>query len=657
MRKNTFIVVSFICFFFVNQISAKVALPAVFSNNMVLQQQSQVPFWGTASANKTIKITTSWNNSTVKTTSDASGNWKTTVATPIFGGPYSVEINDGTKLMLENILIGEVWICSGQSNMEMPLAGWGKILNYEQEIASANYPNIRLLHVDKKMSNKPLSDVSVKNNGWVACSPATIAEFSSVAYFFAKNLYENKNVPIGLINTSWGGTVAETWVSSTSLKTLPDFVTPVEAIEKAADNQSEAKVKYDKQYADWQAATITADKGSVNGKALWADNNLELSDWKQMEIPNFWETELFSDFDGVVWFRKTIDIPADWANKELTLSLDRIDDNDTTYFEGVKVGSTEGYSVVRNYKIPASLVKGGKAIITIRVLDWSGGGGIYGLAEKLTLSLSPDKSISLAGTWLCKKSFGMNEIVAKPKPLDDPNRPSVLFNSMIHPIAPFTIKGAIWYQGESNADRAYQYRELFPTLIKDWRKAWNINFPFYFVQLANFTAQPKQPGEATWAELREAQLQTLHLENTGMAVAIDLGDAKDIHPKNKQEVGRRLSLLARALTYGENILYSGPIYESYRIEGKSIRISFKNVHGGLKTPNNESIKGFAIAGTDHRFKWADARIEGNDVIVSCESIENPIAVRYGWAANPNCNLYNNSNLPASPFRTDDWRVK
>lgn len=654
MRKQIKIICLLFFVFGVVRVSAVVKLPAIFSSSMVLQQQSQVPFWGEAMPNKTLKITTSWNNKTIETTVDKNGNWKTNVATPVYGGPFSIEISDGKKLKLENVMIGEVWLCSGQSNMEMPFASWGKIMNYEQEIAAANNPNIRLFTVEKKISSQPLNDLTPKMGGWVTCSSKTIAEFSAVGYFFGRNLYENLNIPIGIINTSWGGTIAEAWTSSNSLKTMPDFRLPVIDIENNSFTTDELKVKYKQDSIAWQSQVFKADRGLSNGKAVWAYQDVTEADWKSMKAPDNWENQSLPNFDGVVWFRKTIEIPKDWENKNLTLNLDMIDDNDITYFNGVEVGHTDGWNLTRTYSIPASLVKAGKGIITVRIFDTSGGGGMYGNAASMKLSLSQEKSISMAGDWQYKIGFNLTEIPAAPITWNNPNQPTVLYNAMINPIVPFTIKGAIWYQGESNTYKAYQYRELFPLLIKDWRKQWKSDFPFYFVQLANYTPQLPEPTEDSWAELREAQLQTLRLENTGMAVTIDIGDAKDIHPKNKQEVGRRLSLIARANTYNENVTFSGPIYDSYRIERNSIRISFKYADKGLKTPNGELLKGFAIAGVDHQFHWADAQIVGDEVIVSCKDVENPIAVRYAWAANPVCNLYNEANLPASPFRTDDW---
>ena len=655
MKKYSSYISLLIFVFSFSALAAKVQLPPVFSDNMVLQQKSSVPFWGTANPGKILKITTSWNNKTIQTTVGKDGGWKTEVSTPEYGGPFNIEITDGTKLELHNIMIGEVWLCSGQSNMEMPLAGWGKIMNYEKEIAEANYPDIRLLRVEKSVAFKPANELVVRNKGWVTCSPKTISEFSSVAYFFGRNLNQDLHIPVGLIDASWGGTIAEAWTSSGSLKTMPDFTSPLVEIDRKSTNFKNLTAEFKQDSIKWQALVKEKDRGLYDGKALWAVNSTPETDWKPITVPGFWEETVLPDFDGVVWLRKTIDIPADWQNKTLTLKLDKIDDADIAYYNGVEIGHTTDYTASRTYSIPSNLVKPGKTVITVRILDTGGGGGFYGEAALMKLSLSNEESISLAGTWQYKIGMNMTEIPAAPQTWNDPNQPTVLYNAMISPIVPFTIKGAIWYQGESNADRAYQYRELFPLMIKDWRKQWKSDFPFYFVQLANYMPELPQPAEAAWAELREAQFQTLlHLENTGMAVTIDIGEAKDIHPKNKQEVGRRLALIARANTYNENITFSGPVYDSYRIERNSIRITFKQAEMGLKTKNGEPLKGFAIAGLDHKFHWAEAVIRGNDIVVSCKDIENPVAVRYAWAANPVCNLINGDGLPASPFRTDDW---
>lgn len=393
----------------------------------------------------------------------------------------------------------------------------------------------------------------------------------------------------------------------------------------------------------------------MDGRAAWTVTDFEDSAWKTMEVPGLMQEQGLKGFNGIVWFRKTIEIPAKWEGKELTLNVGVIDDNDFTYFNGVQVGHTEGWMTPRSYKIPKELVKSGKAVIAVRVMDTGGAGGINGSPESISLHCSQSDVIPLAGDWKYQVSLNIKDIPQMPvNTANEPNIPGFLFNAMLNPLIPYSIKGAIWYQGEANTGQAYQYRELMPLMIKDWRDHWGYDFPFYMVQLASFTAQQTAPVDATWAELREAQTRTLHLENTGMAVTIDIGDAFDIHPKNKQEVGRRLALAARAQTYGEKISYSGPMYDTYQIEGNKIRIYFKHTDGGLKTLNNEVIKGFTIAGIDHKFYWANAVIEGNTIVVSSPEVTFPIAVRYAWADNPICNLYNGANLPASPFRTDDW---
>ncbi|KAA6302296.1 MAG: hypothetical protein EZS26_001409 [Candidatus Ordinivivax streblomastigis] len=653
--KNIFSKLSIVCLFLLLGIVssyARIELPKVFTDNLVLQQQKQAPIWGKATPNKEVTITTSWDNHNYKVVADQAGKWKTTLQTPVASNnPYSITISDGKAVTLKNILIGEVWICSGQSNMEMPLAGWGKVANYEQEIAAANYPQIRLLQVDKATSSQPLDDLNGTDKGWQQCSPETVAEFSSVAYFFGRNLWQNRNVPVGLINTSWGGTIAEAWTSGESLEQMPDFTEEVKTIQLLSEG--EAQTAYEKAFKEWNDAVLAADAGIKN---KWESNATNDTDWQTMSLPGLWEDRGFANFDGIVWFRKTIEIPAAWAGKDLQLKLAMIDDNEITYFNGVKVGETTGYNVERSYTIPAKQVKAGKAVIVVRVTDTGGGGGFHGEPQQMSLSLAtnPQEQIALANEWKYKIAIDINQLGKAPvSVVGNPNRPTVLYNAMIHPLVPYAAQGAIWYQGESNADRAAQYRTLFPLMIQDWRKSFGQHLAFYFVQLANFKDQQSQPKESEWAELRDAQLQTLALENTGMAVTIDIGDAKDIHPKNKQEVGLRLALAARANTYQENIASSGPIYQSHIISGNTIRIKFTHTHQGLKSKGNAPLQGFAIAGPDHQYYWADAVIEGDELIVSSSKVTFPTAVRYAWADNPVCNLYNGAGLPASPFKTGD----
>ncbi|GGG91461.1 sialate O-acetylesterase [Pedobacter zeae] len=642
-----------VLFLFSSQlVQSKILLPSVFSDNMVLQQKNNAAIWGKATAGKAVKVTVSWNKINYGAIADAGGNWKIKVATPAYGGPYSITISDGELLVLNNVLIGDVWICSGQSNMEMPLAGWGKILNSEEEIAEAKYPNIRLLQAEHVTSNFPLNDAKVANGGWQECSPKYIAEFSSTAYFFAREIYEKTKIPIGLIHTSWGGTVAEAWTSAETLKKMADFSAAVDKIQKSATSTS--TVSYEEKVQNWIKITTEKDSGYQAGEAKWALT--ETTGWKNMTLPTMWEDAGLRDFDGIVWFTKKFILPENWKTKEVKLNLGPIDDNDITFVNGTKVGETVGYNVGRTYSVPANLLKAGENTITVRVFDSGGGGGIYGDAKELSLTNNTTEKISLTGDWKYKIGLDFKNIEAKPYEENGPNRPTVLYNAMIHPYQQFSIKGAIWYQGEANADRAYQYRELFPAMIKDWRQKWaQGDFPFYFVQLANFMQVDNTPAESAWAELREAQQKTLALPNTGMATIIDIGDAKDIHPKNKQEVGRRLALIALAKTYGQKINYSGPVYQSSKVDGKQMLLTFGNSQNGLKTADGAAPTGFAIAGADKKFYWAKASIKGNQLIVSSNQVANPVAVRYAWGNNPVCNLVSNDGLPASPFRTDTWQ--
>jgi sialate O-acetylesterase len=636
---------------------AKVTLSEIFSDNMVLQQQAEAPIWGRAEPGKEIRVVPSWDNQTYAVRSDEAGKWMVKLKTPAAGGgPYSISISDGEELTLKNVLTGEVWICSGQSNMEMSLTGpLGKVLNHEAEIASAAYSGIRLLQIEKATAALPLDEVRKTAGGWQECSPATVAGFSAAAYFFGRHLFETLNVPIGLINTSWGGTVAEAWTGEEALEYMPDFSDGIREVRSRTD--AEAIELYEKKQQEWDVVYRAAEKRLESSSTDWMEANYDDSDWKTMHLPDVWEKQGLAGFDGIVWFRKILDIPAAWAGKGLQLSLAKIDDSDVACFNGTEVGATAVWNTERIYTVPGKLVKKGKAVISIRVTDTGGDGGVFGEKEQLFLaqkSTPGSNRISLSGDWKYQTVIDFKDFPKKPEhPFSAPNRPTVLFNAMIHPLVPYAIQGAIWYQGESNADRPAQYRELFPLMIRDWRKQWQKDFPFYFVQLANFREPQTQPVESGWAELREAQLQALNLENTGMAVTIDIGDAADIHPQNKQEVGRRLALNAEANTYGKKTAFSGPVYESFRIEGDKIRIFFKHSASGLKTGDGAKVKGFAIAGPDHRFHWADASVEGTEIVVCSPQTPFPVAVRYAWADNPEGNLYNGDGLPASPFRTDN----
>jgi len=486
---------------------ADIKLPAVISDNMVLQRNKKVSIWGWAEPGEEVMVSVSWHRMRWAVTAGDNGKWMFAMNSPKTGGPYEMTFSGKNTITLKNIMVGEVWVGSGQSNMQMSVKSSA---NAEQEIAAADYPDIRLFTVERKVAEQPQSDCV---GNWTLCSPQTVPGFSATAYYFGRELHKELDVPIGLIHTSWGGTPAEAWTRRGVLKEESEAAPILERYEDAVAKYPQAMEEYEQKVEEWKRA--------------------------------------------------------------------------------VEKAKAEGGKIPRRPGAP----------------------------------------------------FGPGH----------PHSPAGLYNAMIAPLIPYGIGGAIWYQGESNASRAYQYRKLFGCMIQNWRKDWGQGkFPFLFVQLANFMAVKAEPADSAWAELREAQLMTLALPNTGMAVIIDIGEADDIHPKNKQDVGKRLALWALARSYGKELVYSGPIYKSMEIDGEKIILHFDHVGGGLVAGPDEPLKGFAIAGADRKFVWADAKIDGDSVVVSSDEVSTPVAVRYAWADNPVCNLYNKEGLPASPFRTDDW---
>ncbi len=625
----------FCCNFF--QASAEVKVARIFSDHMVLQRDINAPVWGTANPGE--KVVVEIDGLVTSTITDKDGKWK--VFLPVFeaGGPHEMIVKGENEIRFTEVLFGDVWVASGQSNMEWRLENSN---NAEVEITNAKYPNIRLFTVPRSMGKIPKNDL--EGGQWDKCSPEKAGEFSAVAYFFGRELHDDLNIPIGLINCSWGGTVAEAWTSSEMLKTLPDFMELVNELEDGPDWETD--INADIQRSDDKRAIINSSFRGLEEGVHKINYNSNV--WPVVIAPN-WEEEL----EGIVWMRKVIEIPKEFKGKEIRFDLGRIENHATVYFNEEELGTT-GSPHFSEFTVPAQLVRAGKNVIAIRLLHRWSVPNFHGPEERMKL-YAPNGAVleNLAGPW--KYMTGLEPEF--PEVIGYQNHTSSLFNGMLFPIIPFGIKGVIWYQGESNADRAYQYRTLFQAMIEDWRIHWGIGyFPFLFVQLANFMDIPEQPVEDDWAELREAQLMALRLPKTGMAVTIDIGEMFDIHPRNKQDVGKRLALAARNIAYGEDIEYSGPLYKSMEINGREIEISFNHVGKGLKM-EGEKLTGFQIAGKDHRFYWGEALIVGGKVFVSSEKVNEPVAVRYGWAKNPECNLYNKNGLPASPFRTDDWPGK
>ncbi|TSE49720.1 protein of unknown function (DUF303) [Phocaeicola vulgatus] len=634
-------------------LQAKVVLPSVFTDNMVLQQKTDITFYGDATKNKQLIVKTGWNGKEYHTEADGQGKWSLKIPTPAAGGPYEITFSDGKKLQLKNVMIGEVWFCSGQSNMEMPVAGWGKVMNYEQEIAEAAYPAIRLFQVKKNTSLAPLKEVESTLGGWQECSSATVPEFSALAYFYARALWKELNVPIGVIDCTWGGTPAEAWTNHETLRQVMGFREEMDKLERLGFDPNRMEQAYSEERAHWQSLFTEKDKGMENGKLCWTAPSLSEEDWQTISLPGYWEGKGLKDFDGIIWFRRSLEIPAEWAGKPLTLRLGMIDDEDITYFNGVEIARGAGYMTPRTYTIPAKLVKAGKAVLAVRVSDFGGEGGIHGKAEELYVE-ADGKRISLAGDWKYRIGLSLKGFPPAPvSPIQSSSYPTVLFNAMVKPWTAFPIKGVIWYQGEANVGRSEQYGDLFPALITDWRRQWRSNFPFYFVQLANFMESKKIQPNSEWAALREAQTKALKLDQVGMAVTIDIGLADDIHPKNKQEVGRRLALLALAGSYGKNVSSSAPVFQNYIIKGDKMELDFGQKQDGFKIKDT-TLKGFTIAGPDRVFYSAEAMVQNGKIIVSSPKVSVPLAARYGWADNPDCNLYGENGLPVAPFRTDCW---
>ena len=623
--------------------NANVRLAKIFGSGMVLQRNQPIAIWGWADVGENVVI--SFRNQTRQVKAGQDGKWKVTLEPESAGGPYELRVKGKNTLLLNDILVGDVWICSGQSNMEWPVSA---AQNAKAEIAAANFPNIRHFKVQTDVAGMPKKDL--EHSGiWKPATPQNVADFTAVGYFFARDLQKELGIPIGLINTTWGGTDIETWISKDAFENSSDFkemIAGLGTIDLSAQAKAKEKVIQ---------TLIKSLQGSLPTKEAldkWKLSSFNDNTWPKMTVPQLWEQQTLKDVDGTVWLRKTIDIAAEDAGKSATLSLAMIDDNDETYLNGVKIGATKGYNVVRSYTIPGGMLKTGKNVIAIRIEDTGGGGGVYGDAKGVALNIG-NKNIPLAGQW----AFAIESI--KTSNSINPNSyPTLLYNAMIHPLIPIAMKGVIWYQGENNAGRANEYQKSFPLMINDWRSKWgNTNFPFYFVQLATFNAGngDSEKGSA-WAELREAQSKTLALPHTGMAVTTDIGDAKDIHPTNKQDVGRRLAAIALHDAYNKNQVYTGPTYKSMKLEENKIRISFSNTGSGLTLKDKSgALAGFEIAGEDQKFKKAKAFVEGNEVVVYNDEIVKPVAVRYNWADDAGAgNLFNKENFPAAPFRTDAW---
>lgn len=627
-------------------VMAQVELPKLVSNGMVLQRDAEVRLWGWASPGEAVRI--NFKDQQYQATATENGDWEIRLKDLKAGGPYQMQIAASNQIVLDSVYIGDVWLCSGQSNMEIPMSRVAPL--YEEEIASANNQYIRYFEVPKEYD---LSKEREKISGghWQETNRNNIDGFSAVSYFFGKNLYETYKVPIGLINSALGGSPVQAWLSEDALKNYPEYYEEAQRLGKPGVIDSLEQIDQDR-IRGWYAEVNSGDAGNSNH---WEQKDLEDSGWTEFVVPGYWNFDGKEKQNGVVWFRKKFEVSEAQAGQSAKLLLGRIVDADSVFVNGEFVGNTTYQYPPRRYEIPKDLLVQGENTISVKVLNERGRGGFVS-DKPYEINFDDESKIELSGKWMHKAGFLTS-------PLQPQTfyrwKPEGLYNAMIHPIEKYHIKGVIWYQGESNTGDPEAYKTLFPDMIADWREKWGQqpeDFPFIFVQLANFMEAYDAPTDSNWARLREAQLETLQVPNTGMAVAIDVGEWNDIHPLNKKDVGDRLAQAAKNLAYGEEIVAGGPIFESYEVKGDSIEIHFKNVGDGLMAEDGE-LKEFAIAGKDQKFVWANARIEGDKIVVFSPKISNPVAVRYAWANNPeNANLYNKEGLPASPFRTDDWEL-
>ncbi|MEK6478286.1 sialate O-acetylesterase [Catalinimonas sp. 4WD22] len=629
---------------------ADVTLPQFFSDNMVLQRDMEVPIWGKADRRENITLTFMGKEYT--TQADKDGKWRLNLPATPAGGPHTITITGENIITLENILFGDVYLASGQSNMEWELYKVPEGLQTAGE--AKDHPEIRLFLVEKNRAFKPQDDVPEQQ--WHIADSTHVLDFSAVAYYFGRQLQEEINVPIGLIGSYWGGTAVEAWMSPEVLDSIPRYKSMLDALGRYTQTADELEQMFSTNLERWVEQSESEDRGFSEG---WYRESFDDQNWEKMQLPTIWEFAGLPEHDGSVWFRRTFFVPEAMSNKNLYLHLPRVDDHDIVWVNGKEIGRDKGYQH-RVYQIPRSLLNNRENIIAVRVFDSGYQGGIWGNKEEFYITDRSQK-IALSGEWKYRKGVSWDELPVRPNTVFSGSTPMMQYNGMIAPLIPFALKGIIWYQGESNAGRAYEYRSLFPSMIRDWRRRWQQNeLPFLFVQLANYKQPDKEPQPSEWAELREAQEMALSLPNTGMATAIDLGEADNIHPANKKEVGRRLALTARAVIYDEEIIHQGPVFDSMNIEGNQIAITFETNGSPLKVDDLYGyVKGFSIAREDREFVRAKAYIlNDSTVMVYHDTMMNPVAVRYGWADNPeDTNLYNEAGLPALPFRTDDWPGK
>ncbi len=626
--------------------SAETFVPSIFSDHMVVQQNKPFFVFGKDLPGQEVKVVFADRHATTKASAD--GRWRVEISPPPAGGPYQVTIEGSSVKQINDVLVGEVWLCSGQSNMQWSLAG---TMNAEAEVAAANYPQIRVYNVPNVRSNREEDDVSAR---WQVCTPDSARRFSAVGYFFGRHLHQELKVPVGLINSSWGGTHAEAWTPREDLIKLPGMRAQLEGNDDAKNSLWR---KHGEELAKWMAGQGVAN--DAGDKISVASPDFDDSSWSTINLPVMWQRAGIPG-NGIMWFRRTLEIPAEVdLSAAATIEFAGIDDLDVTFVNGQPVGRTDGdvpsfWSAPRRYQVPAGLLKNGTNTIAVRVIDLGGDGGFRGEGNTMRLVVG-NQQISLTGQWKYQweQQLSFNSAGRPAMPPGD-IMATELYNAMIHPFRGFSIAGTIWYQGESNVGKTAAYLDLLPTMIDSWRRRWEDNFTFLIVQLAGYQADTGRPQDSpAWAQFRDVQRQIAEkVPNAGLAVAIDIGDKHDIHPRNKQDVGRRLALQALKITYGHDIVASGPTIASATADGAKVVLRFNNVSDALVARDGTLANNFAVQDKSGTWVWADAQIAGDTVVLSSPEITTPVKVRYAWQNTPPASLYNSANLPAVPFEIE-----
>jgi len=617
-------------------------LPKLVSDGMILQRDVPVKIWGWASAGE--KVTIQFNNQSVETVTNNEGNWQITLPSQKAGGPFTMEVVASNHISLKDILFGDVWLCSGQSNMETTMGRVSPL--YGKEIEASTNPNIRFFQVPTRWNyNAPQQDI--QGGKWEEANPKNILKYTAVGYFFALELYEKYKIPVGILQCAAGGSSAESWLSEETLKAFPE---QYKIAKQLSDTTYMRNLLTSEKEAQWKWFNELGQNDLGRKETSWLTPQLDDSSWPTIEIPSSFADAGMDFKNGAAWFRKEIVLPENCSGKQALLEFGRIVDSDSVFINGKYVGNTTYQYPPRRYAIAQDILKAGRNNITVRVVSQSGNGGF--IKDKPYQLTVDGQTFDLKGKW--KYNIGA-KCGPSPSSTFFPGKPLGLFNAMLAPIVSYTLKGMVWYQGEANTERANEYKTVLSTLIGEWRNLWGQgNLPFLFVQLPDFMERKNEPSESSWASLRHQQLKTLSVPNTAMAVTIGLGEWNDIHPLRKKEVGQRLALAAEKIAYGDKkVIASGPIYQSMKVKGNKIELTFSNCGTGLTAKDGKELNYFAIAGTDRKFVWAQAKIEGKKVIVWNENIKLPAIVRYAWADNPDgANLYNKDGLPASPFTTE-----